>query len=302
MAKKARRGRLPTAPSSTPAPAEAVERPSLQWRTIAIIVAAFLVLWVTAFGIQSASPESLVGYIMLGVVGVLTAVAVGYGIYIWRLTRRSQGIVDIIAQATDAEGRERAIKQLEEGDPDDAMNALARAQLVARDKPQQAMKILEGIDVAKAPIVVQDDVRANLGFLYLMNNRARDARALADEIRFDRQAHARAKAMYAAVVAEAFSRTGKAEEALRLIETYDPDDAEFRDVRPMLLRAQVFTYNANKKSGRAKDAMKRLGRTEPNMLLQFLMKGNRPQLQKMARQTLASLGIEPRQQMKIQRR
>ena len=130
----------------------------------------------------------------------------------------------------------------------DALNAIAQAQLVAQEAPAEAIQILEGIDIDKAPAMVQDDVRANLAMFYLMTGRARDARELANEIRLDRQPQAKAKAMYAAVVAESFARTGDAEEARKLIETYDPSDKEFGQVSGMLLRAQVYTYTATKKT------------------------------------------------------
>lgn len=279
-----------------------MERPSIKWRTVLTILGAFVVLWVTAAALWSYAPGTAFGYVVLGVVGAITLGAIGFGIYVLRLTRRSQGIVEILAQATDAEGRQRALEQLSAGDDKDAMKALARAQLVAREEPQEAIRILEAIDIPKAPAVVQDDVRSNLAFLYLLTNRARDARALADDIRFDRQPNAKAKAMYAAVTSEAFARTGKREAALDLIDTYDPDDPEFADVRTVILRAQVFVFAAAKKGGRAQQAMRKLGKADPNMVLQFLQKGIRPDLQKMATKTLKGLGMAPRPKMKVQRR
>ena len=99
---------------------------------------------------------------------------------------------------------------------------------------------------------------------YLVAGRARDARELANEIRLDRQPQAKAKAMYAAVVAESFARTGDPEEARKLIETYDPKDKEYGQVAGMLLRAQVYTYAATKKRGRAREAME--SERGPNLL------------------------------------
>ncbi len=297
----AKKGKIPKPKSPAEGIAD-IEKPTIKWRTIGMIVAAFAVLWVTAFMIQSYSEDGVFGWIAVGAVGVLTLVAIGFGIYIYRLTLKSRGIVDILAQATDAEGRKRAIEQLEAGDSSDAMNALARAQLVSRDKPMQAIKILEGIDIDKAQAVVQDDVRANLGFLYLMNGRAKDARKLADDLRLDRQPNAKAKAMYAAVSAEAFARTGKAGEAQKLLETYDANDPEFADVKGMLLRAQVYTYLKLKKRGRAEGAMKELAQVDPNMLAPWIGKRVRPEIKKMAERALRAMGVAPKMQMKIQRK
>ncbi|MFK7990135.1 MAG: tetratricopeptide repeat protein [Sandaracinaceae bacterium] len=298
---KAKKGKFPK-PRDTSKAIEEIERPTMKWKTVGIIVAAFVTLWVTALMILSMDNEGVFGWVVVGVVAALSVAAIGFGIYIWRLTQRSAGIVDILAQATDEEGRKRAIQQLAEGDSSDAMNALARAQLVARDNPNDAIKILEEIDVDKAPAVVQDDVRANLGFLYLMNNRAKDARRLADDLRLDRQPNPKAKAMYAAVSAEAFARTGKVDEAKKLIETYDATDPDYEEVAGMLYRAQVYTYLKGKNRGLAQRAMKNLAKIDPNLLAPFVGKRVRPELQKMARSALKSVGLAPKQKMKVQRR
>lgn len=296
----AKKGKLPP-PKDRAKALEEIERPTFKWRTIAMIVGAFAVLWITSFMIQAAV-DSAWGWIPVGVVGALTVAAIGFGFYIWRLTTRSRGIVDILAEAKDEEGRKRALEQLEARDSKDALAALARAQLVAQQSPSEAMTILEGIDLKKAPAVVQDDVRANLGFLYLMNNRAKEARVLADDIRLDRQPNAKAKAMYAAVSAEAFARTGKPDDAKKLLETYDAEDKEYGDVKAMLLRAQVYTYLATKNRGLAERAMRRLAKVDPNMLAPFLQKGARPELQQMAQKALKGAGYAPKQKMKVQRR
>jgi hypothetical protein len=274
--------------SGTPA----VERPRIKWKTIASIAAGFVVLWVIAFMV-----EPWVGYWGAAVAGVLTLVAAGFGIYVWRLTRKSSAIMDILQGATDAEGRKAALQRLEaqSGGGKDAINALARAQLVAQEKPSEAMGILEGIDLKKAPAVVQDDVRANLAMLYLLNNRARDARELADEVRLDRQPQAQAKAMYAAVIAESQARTGQASEAKKLLETYDATDPEYGQAGNMLLRAQVYTFTATKNRGLARKAMERLAMRDPNMLAAFAQKGTHPEISKMARQLLGKTGMLPKQ-------
>jgi hypothetical protein len=150
--------------------------------------------------------------------------------------------------------------------------------------------------------MVQDDVRANLAMFYLMTGRARDARELANEIRLDRQPQAKAKAMYAAVVAESFARTGGAEEARKLLETYDPQDKEFGQVSGMLLRAQVYTYTATKKRGRARTAMEQLLEIDPNMVAAFVQKGTRPELSRLAKQVLAGAGALPKPKMRVRTR
>lgn len=269
------------------------ETPQVKWKAMLQIGGALLVLWITSFVLLP-----FVGYWAVGVVAVLTSVALGFGIYVWRLTSRSRAILDIMKQATDEPGRQRALEALS-GEGGDAMKALAKAQLQAQADPLEAQKTLEGIDIKKAPALLQDDVRAQLAMLYLRNNRTREARALADEMRLDRRPDAKSKGLYAAVMAEAFARTGSPDEARKLLETYNPDDNEHDEVRVMLLRAQVFAFVALKKRGLAKRAMDALCAVEPNLLGPFLLKGGSPEISKLARQTLAESGAGPK--MKIKR-
>jgi hypothetical protein len=280
-----------------PNPAEALaqlERPTLKWKAVAQIAGAFVVLWVTAGMLIP-----YVGYWGVGIVGALTLVALGFGLYVWRMTRRSQSIVDIMKGATDDAGRERAIEQLAQSGGRDAMMALARAQLVAQSDPKQALEVLESIDLKKAPAVVQDDVRAQRALLYLQFNRPKDARVLADEIRLDRQPNPKGKALAAAVVAESFARTGKAEEANKLLETYAAEDPAYAEVAPLLLRAQVFTAITLKKRGVARKALEGMAAIDPNTLGAFMQRGAQPEVAKLARQVL--MGAMGGPKMKVKR-
>jgi hypothetical protein len=271
-----------------------IEVPEIKWTAIAQIAGGLAVLWVTAF---MAVPW--ISYFGVGVVGLLTLAAVGFGIYVWRLTTRQRSILSIMKSATDDEGRKKALEALGSGGGDsDAMRALAKAQLLAATDPAEAQKVLEGIDIKKAPMVVQDEVRAQLALMHLRGSRVREARALADEMRLDRQPQPKAKAFYAAVMAESFARTGKADEAKKLLDTYSSDDPAFAEVRAMLLRAQVFTYVQLKKRGLASKAMLTLADVEPGMVAAFTLKGTPPEIIQMARQTLAAAGFAPKMKMK----
>jgi hypothetical protein len=278
-------------------PAEAlakIETPKIKWTVIAQIAAALAVLWVSAF---MAVPW--ISYVGVAVVGAITIAAIGFGIYVWRLTSRQRSILEIMKSATDPEGRKKALEELGSGGDSDAMRAVARAQLLAASDPGEAQKVLEAIDIKKAPMVVQDEVRAQLSLMYLRNNRLREARALADEMRLDRQSQPKAKAFYAAVMAESFARTGAADEAKRLLDTYSETDPAYAEVRAMLLRAIVFTSFQLKKRGLAKKAMETLAELEPGMVAAFTLKGTPPEIIAMARQTLAQAGFAPK--MKIKR-
>lgn len=268
------------------------EVPRMKWKAILQIAAAAAVLWVTAFIMVP-----FIGYWGVGVVGVLTTVGIGFGIYVWRMTSRSRAILDIMKGATDEAGRQRALEALTD-DGKDAMKALARAQLLAQSDPMEAQRTLEAVDLQKAPAVLQDDVRAQLAMIYLRNNRTREARALVDPIRLDRRPDPKTKALYAAIMAEAFARTGSPDEARKLVETYSAEDNEADEVRVMLLRSQVFTYSALKKRGLATRAMQALVAIEPNLLGAFLLKGGPPDVAKLARQVLAESGAGPKIKIK----
>jgi O-antigen/teichoic acid export membrane protein len=75
-------------------PAEAlskIEVPEIKWTAIAQIAGGLAVLWVTAF---IAVPY--ISYFGVGVVGLLTLAAIGFGIYVWRLTTRQRSILQIM--------------------------------------------------------------------------------------------------------------------------------------------------------------------------------------------------------------
>jgi hypothetical protein len=270
------------------------ETPRVKWKVIAQIAAAFAVLWVTA-----GMTTRFIGYWGVGVVGVLTVVGIGFGLYVWRMTSRSAEILDIMRGATDEAGRKRALDALADGKgSSDAMKVLARAQLLAQTDPLEAQRALESLDISKVPNLVQDDVRGQLAMLYLRNNKVSEARTLTDAIRLDRRPDAKSKGLYAAVMAKALARTGGTDEARKLLETYSPDEADSDEVRVMLLRAQVYTFMAQKKRGLARQALDGLAMIEPNLLGTFLMKGTQPELAQIARQALMDSAARPKMKWK----
>jgi hypothetical protein len=269
------------------------EAPQFKWKALLQIAAALAVLWVTAFIVVP-----FVGYWGVGAVGVLTLVAAGFGIYIWRLTTRSREILDIMKGATDESGRKRAIEALAEGGGGDAMKTLARAQLLSQTDPLEAQKVLESIDLKKTPAILQDDVRAQLAMLYLRNNHVQKARELCNDIRLDRRPDAKTKTLYAALMAEAFARSGDPEEGRKLLETFGSEPGGEPEVQVMVLRAQVYTFTGLKKRGLAKRAMDGLLALEPNLLGTFLIKGASPEVSKLARQVLSESGMGPKVKIK----
>jgi hypothetical protein len=262
------------------------EAPRVKWQIVAQIGAALAVLWVTAFMVKP-----YVGIAGIVVMAVLSCVVLGFGVYIWRLTRKQAAIFEIMKGATDPQGRERALQALAAGEGKDVMMALARAQLLAQTDPLEAQRALESIDLKKAPAVLQDDVRAQLAMMYLFTNKTREARELIDQLRLDRKPDPKSKAMFAGIMAEGLARTGNPEEARKLLDTYSSDDKAYDDVRVNLLRGQVYTFAALKKRGLVKKALDDMAALEPNLLAPFLQKGAPPDVAKIARQTLSEVGI-----------
>jgi len=273
-----------------------VPTPQIKWNVIAAIGAGVLVAWVTAFLLVP-----YVDYWAVGVVAVLTVVLIGLGLYAWNFTRKQQRLVEILKGATDDAGRKAALEQLAGSDKNDAMSAVARAQLLAREDPKAAIEVLEAIDIDKAPSLSQDEIRAVLAQLYLVTGRVKDARPLADRIKVDGAPIAKARAMYTAVVAETFARTGAAQEAKKLLEAQRADDPEVAELAPLLYRAQVFTFFGTKNRGLARGAMLQLAGRDPNMLGPFLVKGSSVEMQTMAREVLSEIGFQTKQKMKLQR-
>ena len=275
--------------------AAALEIPGIKWKMVTAILGGFAILWLTALMTVPA-----IGYWGVGVVGALTLVAIGFGIYIFRMTRKQREILDIMKSATGEEGRKAAIELLASDNGKDAMKSIAHAQLLAQEDPNKALEVLESIDIAKAPTVVQDEVRAQRAMMYLFMNRAQEARPLVDEIKLERQPDAKAKAKYAAVIAECFGRTGKPEDAKKLLDTYKADDPTWAaEVGMLLYRAQVYTYMETKNRGLAKRALDALVQIDPNMVAPFVQKNVKPEMQKLAMQALSDAGLAPRQQIKM---
>lgn len=275
--------------------ASQVETPRIKWKIVGTVLAGFLVLWITA-----AMMVPSIGYWGVGVVGVLTLAALGLALYVWRLTSKQRDILDIMRAAQGEGGRKEAIERLALGADKDAMKALARAQLLAQEDPQKSLEALEAIDIEKAPAMVRDEIRSQRAMMYLFMNRPKDARPLVDEIKIERQPDSKAKAKYAATVAEAFARTGNADEAKKLMLEYKADDPTWAaEVGPLLWRAQVYTYMATKNRGLAKKALDALIGIDPNMVSPFVQKNVNPELQKLAMTALADAGLAPRPQMKM---
>jgi len=288
--------KLPPPSASTADSLGQIQTPGIKWNIVAAIGAGVVVAWVTAFLLVP-----YVNYWAVVVVAALTVALLGFGGWAYNYTRKQSALLDILRGATDDEGRKNALAKLSQGNTKDAMNAVARAQLMAREDPKAAIEVLEAIDIDKAPSMSQDEVRAVLAQLYLVVGRVKDARPLVDRIKVEGAPVAKARAMYAAVSAETLARTGSAPEAKKILENYRGDNPEYADIAPMLYRAAVFTYIATKNRGLARSAMFALAQVEPNLLAPFVMKGSSLEMQNMAKEVLSDTGFQTKAKMKMQR-
>lgn len=257
----------------------------LQKRNLAILGGALALLWITAFASGSK--------VVVGIAVVLTIAVAGLLLWVWRWVQKQRNVLDIIKEgAASKEGRAAAIAKLDAQDAKgtDVVAQLAKAQLVAQDDPDAALEILERIDIAKAPSPIQDEVRAMRAQLYLVKDRPKDARELADQITIANASEAQQRGMLAAVVAETWARTGKVKEAVDLLGTIDPDHGDFEKVRVPLLMARIFTNFADGKKDKVKKDMRALMDENINYLGRFANPKAKihPELQKLSREVLQS--------------
>lgn len=233
--------------------------------------------------------------IVVGIVAVLTLALAGLLVYALRQFNKQKAVYALLKDGqASPEARRAALEQLAAQDPQaqDLLNAIAKAQLQAQDDPDAALKTLEGIDLQKAPQEAADQVRVFRAQILLFKNRAREARDLADQVNVPATGPVEGRAMMAAVVAEAWARTGKFKEALVLLEEFKPDNAELGQTKPFILFARVFAFFAAGQKERAAKDLKALMAIDVNMLGRFVQPGPgiHIELRKMATEVLQTHG------------
>jgi murein L,D-transpeptidase YcbB/YkuD len=140
--------------------------------------------------------------------------------------------------------------------------------------------------------------------IHLMLGETDEARGLVDKIDMSRHKEAKTRAMMAAIVGEAWARTGQAKRAIELLETFDPNDAAYADLKPQLLRARAFAYAWANNTKPMKQALRSLSAMNPQFLSGFITKkknpmgvsprGVHPMLEKEAFEMLMKSGAVPR--------
>jgi len=257
--------------------------PFVQWKNLGLIGGGVLLLWVLVILSQSR--------VAMIVMGVLTGVLLGGGVYVYRWVKRQQSLAGLLQKAqASPEGRKAVLEQLSAGgDVDkDVMNLVVRAQLEAQEDPEVALATLDRIDMKKVPSLMEDDVKGLRAQLLLLLGQTREAGILADGIQVSRAQQAESRGMLAATVAEAWARSGKSKEAADLLSTFTPDDANYVKVRVPLMFARIFVNFAESRKELVRKDMLTLVKDDPNYLGRFVHPKFKvhPELQKMAREVL----------------
>jgi len=266
-------------------------------KTLITIAVVTILVW--AFAVQTGSTALMI------VVAVLTALLLG--VIGWALLqlRKQRGLVNMLKGAADSpEARRDALSKLEaQKDANSPVNVFARAQLMAADDPKAALKLLETVGLKNFNAAMQDDAALLLSQLYLGTGRTADARKAADTISLDNPERKEIRAMAAAIVAEAWARTGKPKEALALLDTIELPKKDGAQIATQIKVVRVFAKFAANQRGQARTELQQLANEDVNNLGRFLMAQFRvhPELQKLARSVLEQ-HPEARAQAKSQAR
>jgi len=268
----------------TPEQAPAAQAGGIKRKNLIIIGVIAIIVW--AFAIQTGST------ILMIIVGVLTLVMIGVLIWAFKTLRKQRGLVSLLQGATSSpEARRDAIAKLSVGkDANAPINLFARAQLLAADDPKAALEMLQPVELSKFPPAMQDDVSLLKTQLYLGMGRTADASKAASSINLDNPERKEIRAMAAAIVAEAWARTGKPKEALALLDTIELPKKDGPAILIQMKVARVFAKFATNQRGPARQELTALAAEDVNNLGRFLSPQFRvhPELQKLARQVLES--------------
>lgn len=263
-----------------PSPAQAAAIPRKTWVILGVVLVA---AW--AFAISTGST------VVISIVGALTAVLAGVVVWALRTVRKHRSTMSLLQGGmASAEARGDALAKLESSkDAGSPSNVFARAQLLAMDqKPHDALVLLGTVELRNYPPAMQDDVSLLKAQLYLMQGRTADARKAADLINLENPQRKEARPMGAAIVAEAWARSGKPKEALALLETVELPKKDAAQIALQMRVARVFARFAANQRSQARAELIALADEDLNQLGRFMQPQFRvrPDLQKLARSVL----------------
>jgi hypothetical protein len=253
--------------------------------------------------IAGVAASRVVQSIALGLPAALTLAAVVLVVWALRQARKAQGVAGILSKVETKGDRQAALAELESKyKGTDPTAIFARSQLLLQDgEPRKALAVLESINLSKAMANVADEARGQRAMIHLMLDEVPPARDLVDGIQLSRHQDARSRAMLAAIVAEAWARSGQAKRAADTLSVFDPDDAELVQLRPQLFRAQAYAFAHTDDLKSARRALRKLADQDARLLGSFLGRKTHPLLQREAKKLLEQSGAIPRK-MQIQRR
>lgn len=284
-----------------PPPAAKVDAGEMQ-RQVIRSLAIRLGLPILAVWMLAAFANRWWGYALAGVLTALAAAVVGWG---WQRTVRTRKVADILQSVdpSSKEGRKAALEKLEAaGLGGDVGATLARAQLTMQDDPDKALRELETVDLGKVLPAEADQIRFQRAMIHLLRGETDRARQLVDLIDLSRHEEAKARAIMAAVIAEAWARTGQARKGKTLLEPYKVDDPAYAELRPQMLRAQAFASAALNDTKEMRKVLKRLASDNPQYLMAFLQKKVHPLLTQEARMILMQSGAMPQPRQRVRYR
>ncbi|MEQ9499744.1 MAG: hypothetical protein RIT81_22890 [Deltaproteobacteria bacterium] len=281
--------------------ADAVDNVRRQLKTVIKVSAIFLVVtWLLAFGFWSGLQSNIPLYAAAGL-----TVAVGIAaFFIKRNFDKSQEFGALLGEGLSDEDRAARIAKLDaKVDKGDATAIMTKAQMQMQDAPREALETLEKVNLEKANKMVATQVRGMRAMIHLNLGELKAARELADTVDLSKTPDPKSRGNVAAIVAEAWARSGNPIEAAELLDKYDPDHKDFEDIRVQLLRARAFASAHKKDINGMRRALKQMNEISPQLLALFVgQKRIHPLLEKEAKKKLEKSGLMPRQRVQMARR
>jgi hypothetical protein len=275
---------------------EAAEKPPVELKKVFVRVgAAVAAVWLIAVGLAHWSIIPLI------VAAALTVLAIGAAFWVVRYVNRSRELGALLRSAGETEqGRKDALKKLEtDFKKGDVQAAIARAQLEMQEDPRKALATLESIDLARQMVPVADQVRCTRATIHLQLGELTEAKALVDKMELGKQQDSKTRAMFAAVAAETWGRTGQGKKAVELLDVFNPEDPELSEMRVQMWRAKAFAYAGVGDMKGAGRALRKLAEMSPQLLGMFVAtKKVHPMLQQEAKQLLMRSGAVPRKMVR----
>ncbi len=275
---------------------DAPEKPPVDFRKIFLRVGGIvLLLWIAAAALAHWT------VVPLYVAGALTLVAIGGSVWVVRYVNRSRELGALLRSASETEeGRQEALKKLaSDYKKGDVQATIARAQLEMQDDPRKALGTLESIELGKQLTPVADQVRCMRASLHLQFGELQEARALVDKMELGKQEEPKTRAMFAAVAAETWGRTGQGKKAVELLDVFNPEDPEMGEMRLQMWRARAFASAGAGDMKGAGRALRKLAEMNPQLLGMFVSaKKVHPMLQQEAKQILMRSGAVPRKMVR----